>query len=209
MPRFGSADFSYALTPPPSVPVDMLPAYHNVRVLISRQQPDPSLDAAEHTRWKQGHNVHLLRRFMGPDAPPDCHLVVTDASVRQPSDEYPTVRSGYAWRRFSRSFFLLEESSGCSGTLACSFTAECHALYSACETLVRQSTADLPSLVFLTDSQSLLESLLLGPCASSTPAEVQRIWWYLLQLASHRSVTFVFVHAHCNFSLHDGVNALA
>lgn len=103
-------------------------------------------------------------------------------------------------------FDLLESGAGTCGLLACSFTAECHALTRALQAVLTRR--DTCPLVVLADSESCLSARQLGPCARVT-AEVQQIWNYLLQLAGFRVVVLAFVYSHCDFVVHDAVDKLA
>eukprot|EP00796_Vickermania_ingenoplastis_P009947 gene9947-biopygen7053 len=60
----------------------------------------------------------------------------------------------------------------------------------------------------MTDSQSCLSALALGPCARVT-AEIQKLWIHLLQLARRREVTLCFIYSHCGFPIHEVVDKLA
>lgn len=167
----------------------------------------PRFDStAAEERWKRRCNFQLLQAQFGRHG--RAHLLLTDASVRPPDEEHEQLRSGYGWRLLSRELKLLEEGAGTCGPLACSFTAECWALTAALRAVLQHPTTDRCPLLVLTDSQSVLQSLALGPCARST-AEIQRLWIYLLQVGRVREVTLAFLYSHCGFSLHDGVDELA
>lgn len=152
------------------------------------------------------YDSSLSRRF-SVEHLEEVHVLVVDASVKQPDEDHPAQRSGFAWRLFSRLFWLLAEGTGTCGPYSCSMAAETHALVSAV-VAVSALRYHCP-LVIWTDSLSCLSALTRGPCARSC-SEVQRLWHVLLHLLATRSkVTLQFVYSHCGFSIHDGVDGLA
>eukprot|EP00796_Vickermania_ingenoplastis_P009923 gene9923-biopygen6821 len=191
---------------PLSVPFEdpELPQAVTVDATVESLPPLPSPWAER--AWKLSRNVAVLRQRFGSAIRDNRHLLLADASVRQPDDEQPEVRTGFGWRVVDRAFRLVAEGAGTCGPLACSFTAECWALTCACRALL-ESTATCP-LVVMTDSQSCLSALALGPCARVT-AEIQKLWIYLLQLARRREVTLCFIYSHCGFTIHEEVDKLA
>lgn len=116
-------------------------------------------------------------------------------------------RSGFAWRHFSCSFWLLAEGTGACGTLSCSMAVVAHAPR-LCGYCYFRPWLSLPAGDLDGFPLRPCCSLAHGPCAR-TCSEVQRVWYSLfLLLEVCPLVTLQFVYSHGGFSIHDGVDGL-